>query len=387
MITRIRTTNEIAQEVAEIFLNNQSKVTKVSDESVLNAFFHGIAKVGQKAEKDIAIVESRLFPDSAYGAYLDDIATRLGVPARFGTSGSSTVLLVYANPGAQYLRATHTFNGDNGVQFIPTEDLTIGVNGFGYLKVRSVDTGVKTNINPLTINRVTPEPSGHQYVTNEFIAIGGRDEENDDQFRRRIKENANVVARSTAAFFVQLFQRINENVYDVIKEGVSNDGKLVLSLVAQNGMEFSQTELDELLEKSADYFSMTDLAQFGDNFGVELKNVEWYPIDVDIRIDLAQNIDPDTIRKNIQVAFNNYVDFTIWDYDKKVEWDDLLQLVKNIEGVRYVPDTYFNPSVDIKVPRVMIPRFRRFIMRDLEGNVITDVNGVLNPVFYQNKSL
>ena len=61
-----------------------------------------------------------------------------------------------------------------------------------------------------------------------------------------------------------------------------------------------------------------------------------------------------------------------------------LMIVKNVEGVRYVPDTHFNPGYDINVPEYTLPRVRSFVMRDLDGNVILDNGGVLSEVFYPN---
>ena len=57
---------------------------------------------------------------------------------------------------------------------------------------------------------------------------------------------------------------------------------------------------------------------------------------------------------------------------------------KNVEGVRYVPDTHFYPKSDVNVPKYRLPRIRGFIMRDLDGNIIEDNNGVMSDVYYPN---
>ena len=43
------------------------------------------------------------------------------------------------------------------------------------------------------------------------------------------------------------------------------------------------------------------------------------------------------------------------------------------------------PQADINVPKYRLPRIRGFIMRDLDGNIIEDNNGVLSDVFYPNE--
>jgi len=382
MITRPSTTTELKELLIEIFVNRQNKVTKVSDESVLNAIFYGIAKVAQKAEKDIAITESRLFPDNASGEILDQVASTFGISPRFGASGSSTYVRVFADPGTQYTIAGHTFSSTSGIQFQVEEDTTVDTTGFAYIKVRSVDTGAKTNVNAISINTVSPEPTGHRSVTNEYAAFGGRDAEQDDVFRQRIKDNPNVVAQRTVANLVEVFRGINNDVLDVIREGISTDGKLILSVVSQNGVDFTSTELDGLLEGVVNFLSLTELRQTGDNFSVQIKNVEWFPIDVDFRLDIFNNFNPDDVRKDIQTQFSKQLDFRFWKSTDRVEWDDLLGIVKNVNGVRFVPDQFFSPRVDISVPNTMLPRFRSFIMRDLQGNIISDSQGILSPVFY-----
>ena len=60
-----------------------------------------------------------------------------------------------------------------------------------------------------------------------------------------------------------------------------------------------------------------------------------------------------------------------------------MQIIKTVRGVKYVPDEYFSPRIDI-IPAVnKLPRIKGFIMRDMAGNIIADSSNVLTPVFYQ----
>lgn len=56
-------------------------------------------------------------------------------------------------------------------------------------KWKSDSEGASTNVDPLSINKLNPVPSGHIACTNEYRATGGRDDEDDDLFRIRIKES------------------------------------------------------------------------------------------------------------------------------------------------------------------------------------------------------
>ena len=71
MITKITTLDELKQIFIEILLNKTDKISDVSNESVLNGIAFGCAKLSQRLLTNQAVVESHIFPDTAYGEYLD----------------------------------------------------------------------------------------------------------------------------------------------------------------------------------------------------------------------------------------------------------------------------------------------------------------------------
>jgi hypothetical protein len=77
-------------------------------------------------------------------------------------------------------------------------------------------------------------------------------------------------------------------------------------------------------------------------------------------------------------------DYRFWKYGNKVEWENMLFAAKQVNGVRYVPDTHFYPQADVNVPKYQLPRIRSFVLRDLNGNIIEDNSGVLSQFFYPN---
>lgn len=385
MNTNILTIQEIKEFVTEVLLNKTNKLSKISDNSGLNGISFGLAKGLQKAYKDIALIESHLFPEYAYSENLDIIAKRQGISSRFGASKSSTYLRIVADPGTIYLKNTNIFKASNGISFELEADLTVGSFGYEYVKIRSLDSGSKTNVEPLTINRVQPQPIGHKYCINEYLTTGGRDIEQDDVFRKRIQEAPNYTASSTLAKLSQVFMKINNDVLKVLYGGIDNTGKIILNIVTQNGIDLTSTEIDDILAQGQEYFSLTEQKLFGNqSSGIILQNITYQPIDIDFRVELFNNVNPDDIRKDIQIQISKYFDFRFWDYTKKVEWDDLLQIIKSTTGVKYVLDSYFIPGYDFYVDRGKLPRLRGFIMRSLDGNIIQNVSGTLNPVYYSN---
>lgn len=389
MFTKITSVEELQKIFIETLRNKTNKVTKVSNNSVLSGVAYGCSKIAQKAIKDIAIVESHLFPDAAFGTSLDQIADNFGIAARFGASESSTYLRLVADPGTIYTVGVQIFSGTDGINFQLEETTTIPTEGFTYVKVRSQDTGEKTNIDELTINSVSPEPAGHKYVINEYRATGGRDIEQDDTFRKRIKEGSNILSRGTIAMLEQAFMTINNNVLKIYYQGINNFGQVVIAILTQNGINLSLTELGTLLEEGSKYFGLSELKPWNTtSYGILLKNIEWYDINgvtgIDFRIELYNGFDPDEVRKEIQIKIAKHFDFRFWTA-KKVEWDDLLMIVKGTKGVKYVPDNYFYPGVDLIIPQNQLPRIRGFKMRDTNGNIISNKSGSLDPIFYPNE--
>lgn len=374
----------------EIFMDKTNKVTNVADGSVLNATAYGTAKVAQKAIKDIAIVESQIFPESATGSLLDKSAALFGVTPRKGALGSSTYVRVMAAPGTVYDLSTY-FIAKNGTRFIVDKPLTVDASGYGYVSVRSTVTGSATNVEANSITQVTPRPLQHIECTNEYQAVGGRDYEDDETFRIRIKNNDNKLSKGTVEYWTQVFQDLDPRVLRVMNVGLGEDAKTHIYLVTQNGSFFTEDELSTLLEKASSYFGLFEIDLSGNSIGIVLENAEWMYVGgstgIDFRVELTPGVDITTVRTNIQIALTKYLDFRFWTPGKSVQWDDLLQVVKTATGVKYVPDEYFNPFYDESVPLNQLPRIRGFVMRDLNGSVLFDSGMNLSNIFYPASSI
>lgn len=384
MITRITSIQELKQMFLEIFLNKTDKVNDVGNDSVLNGIAYGAAKVGQKCLVNQSIVEGHIFPDTAYGEYLDNLAIIRGVSPRFGAASSSTYVRVIGDEGATYLKNVHTFISTTGITFSLEDDVVIGVNGYAYTKLRCNQSGLMTNVDPLSINKVNPIPTGHIACTNEYRAEGGRDFESDDLFRQRIKDSINQLSRTTISYLEQIFMKINNNVLRVYKGGIDVDGKLNLIVVSVNGQDFSEAEFNEILSSSEEFLSLSELLRTTNDYALKLNNVNWLMVDVDFRVDIDPAYDQDRVRREIQIQMSKLFDYRFWKYGDKVEWENMLFAAKQVNGVRYVPDTHFYPQADVNVPKYQLPRIRSFVLRDLDGNIIEDNSGVLSQFFYPN---
>jgi len=384
MITKITPVEELKRIFAETFLNHTNKVTKISDGSVLNGIGYGIGKLAQKVLKDTAVVEAHLFPDSAFGDYLDRIAELQGVAGRLGATQSVAYIRVVGAPGTTYTPNLHIFKG-KGIDFTPELSVEIPEEGFTYVKVKSLNSGSSTNVETLTISQLSPRPAGHEYSINEFSATGGRDFEDDDNFRQRIKDEINVLARGTISYLEQVFRKINPNVLRVYNLGLDQVGDLQIGVSAVNGAQFSSGELAEILAKGENYFSMNELKPDGrNNYGIKIINIPYFPIDISCRVDIDSSYNPDNVRKHIQIAINKVVDYRLWDDGGIIDWIDLINAIKGVRGVNRVLDNYFFPNNDLIIPRGHLPRFRGFMMMNMKGELISNQTETLNPVYYPN---
>lgn len=387
MITKVNNTISFLKNLwIETFLNKTDKVTDITDNSVLNAAAFGTAKVAQKALKDVAIVSAQIFPEEASGDYLDRAASLFGVTPRKGALGSSTYIRVYGNPYITYTAGINTFVSTNGVRFQIEKTFTIGESGYGYVKVRSESIGEFTNVDANSIVTVTPVPQGHKECTNEYYAVGGRDEEDDEMFRRRILNHQNIYAEGTLEKLTQVLQNIDDRVLKIMFVGVMEDSFIHVQIATQNGQEFTTQELQVLLNGATPYFGIGDMIVSGRLMGIKFENASWYEVGgetgVDFRCEIEPGYDVATVRKNIQVGLTKYLDFRFWEAGANVEWDNLLDIVKHTEGVQYVSDEDFYPKHDEAVPVYMLPRIKKFIMRDLNGSVLFDLSKEFSPVFY-----
>ena len=246
----------------------------------------------------------------------------------------------------------------------------------------SVDEGENTNVGPLTIDSVTPVPTGHTYCINEYRALGGRDIEDDEMFKRRIQNIGNIAARGTIAYLTQTFQKLNSDVLSLHYQGVNASSQPVIAIATQNGIDLSAAELTSLKDRAEEYLSLTELSPIGGAPNIELRNIEYQTIDLSFRCQLEGSANADRVRQELQLAISEYFDFRTWVRGTKVEWDDLLQIVKNHPSVQYVPDENFTPNSDIIGDVTKFPRVRGFLMMDLDGNIMENLTGTMAPVFY-----
>lgn len=394
METKIYTRDEIKEQFVQTVLNHTNKISKISNNSVLNGISYGIASIAQRLMKDTALLESELFPEYAYGQYLDKIAQRTGVSPRQSYLNSSVWLRLVGIPGTSY-NSSVTFSTSDGIIFNIDETVTIPDAGFCYVRAKSVLTGSQTNVKANTITQISNAPSGHLYVTNEVPATGGVDIEDDKALLSRISQNFNNFAFDTLSKIRMVLTIFNPIILDVKKLGIdSSTGKIRLGIVTVNGTQLTKEELSNLSEKLTKYLSLSDLNVFNTTRYqslVELEMIQTVDLVVDFRIGLS-DIDLDLLRSKILIEITKLFDYRNWKEGSSVSWSDIFYIVKSQEGVQNLPSGYFYLvqgdgvfTSDIEVPSTKLPALKGFIMRDLNGEVYTKGKSTIIPYYYSSE--
>jgi len=383
MLTKLTSEPTLAQLWLEIFFNSQTKVTKGTEGSVVMAMARGTAKLAQKSLVEAARQEAYLFIDEATGPALDQAAPLYSLPGgRLGSLPATTAVRLVAEVGTTYL-AGLTFTGPHGKVFELQDTVRIGAYGFNYGRVRALEAGSQTNVGGLTLTRISQAPAGHQFCINELPAAGGRDAEEDDSFRARIKGALGLYARGTLQKLEQVMMLQNPNVLRLVHLGSDRTGQTTMAVLSQNGASFTALELGRLLQAVTPFLTYTELRPDGlGGVGLRLRNIDFWPVDVSLRAELHPGADPDRVRAELAARLQALLDYRYWQQGQRVEWDDLLQAAKSTPGMRYIPDQHFYPRRDAPVPRNRLPILRGFALLDLNGQLLVDAAEQLVPYFY-----
>lgn len=374
MKTKVSSVTELKNICTEILLSKTDKITKLSVGSIFNAVAYAIARIGQKALREIALVESQLFPEYAIGETLDLVGERYGIFSRLGASKSLCYIYVYANPGTYYDKDTVVFTSTEGISFKPNYSVTIDANKYAYIPATSIEEGEKANVSALTVTNCTNAPAGHLFCTNTFAAYGGRSIESDDEFRNRIENIHNSLSTKTLEYLSQVALQFNPNILKLVHLGTHN-GKTQLGIYTQSGASLSDTELVNLGLQMREYLALSDISENLEQ-RVEFVNVEYQPIDLTIKLSYMNgNYSIEDIYSAIQKKLIAFVDYRYLNTNKNITWIQLYELIKNTEGVVDVNYGEFlvnGGNGDIIINKAKLPRFRQMIIYNLDGDCMLD---------------
>lgn len=367
--------------LAELFYSLQSKITKISEASIISALLSAISRVASKAEKDIAVYMARLFPMFSAGDHLNDTAEVFGVHPRTVASHSYTILKIYAAQGTAYNVATHIFKSISGVTFELIEDYAVNASGILYVQVRSVSLGKAANVDALTITSVTPTPNGHLLVINELASVGGADAESDNSLRARILNVPSLVSINSLAYLEQVMIRLQPLVYKIYSNGQTQAGKIDIRILTWNGELLTTNQLNLLTSQIGPYLSLRDSQYFHKtNHAVQLSNMDFYYIDISMKIQLLPNANSELVRCEMQANILKLIDIDKLKIGTVLQWEDIYIACVQTAGVIQIPEESFSWKTDYIFNKPQFPKLRGFVLTDLSGallaNISTDVKKI-----------
>ena len=167
-------------------------------------------------------------------------------------------------------------------------------------------------------------------------------------------------------------------------------------MVTSNGVDLTQTELDDLKDKGEPYLSLQDLFVVNNLDGgldpIVVQNVERVYVDLDFRVQLESTVNITEFKVACQEAILSLLDFTERSFDT-VEWEDLFSIIRTQAGVRTLPEQFFyagdsntwnaiTPHADVSVPSTKVARLRMFVVRDINGAVLFDNGSEMVGYYY-----
>lgn len=374
MKTKVSSITELKNIATEFILSKTDKLSKISAGSIFNAVSYGIAKIGQKALREIAIIESQLFPEYAVGDTLDDVAKRYGIFSRLSANQSSVYIYLYADPGTTYNKETCRFVSNDGITFLLNDNVTIDSNRYTYALATSVESGEKANVSPLSIINCINAPIGHKFCTNTFAAYGGRNIESDDEFRTRIENINNSISTKTLEYLSQVALNFNPNILKFVHLG-THQGKTKLGVYTQSGSALSDSELTNLALQMREFLALSDISENLEQ-RVYFSNIDYFPVDISLKISYLDNLySIDDIYSAIQKKIISYVDYRYLNTENNISWINLYELIKNTEGIVSVNYNDFlinGGKNDIIINKALLPKFRQMLIFDLNGNSLLD---------------
>lgn len=382
METKIHTIEDLKDLFTQMLINKSNgKISKISENSILSGLAYGVAKIAQKGQKDSALIESEIFPEYAYGEYLDKIVERSGIQRRRRNEKSSVYVRLIAKPNTIYSKDKCIFASNTGYTFVLDQDAQIGDSGIGYFQLKSVDTGSNTNVPAESITQVSNAPAGHIYCINEVAASGGIDIESDEQLLNRLVQNFNNFALDTISKIKGVAMQYFPIIKDIRKLG-TNEGTPILGIVTVNGTNLTEEQLQSLKIYLSKYISISDYIDttLDASPNIILQNLIPTYIDIDCRIDYV-DIDLETLRRDISLAITKYLDYDKISSKKQIDWEELFYIVRDVYGVSSLPEQYFSPKGDISISINSYPRLRGLVLRNLQGDVISTSSSVV-PVYY-----
>jgi len=358
MNTKPKTLEELKEEcVAAIRSECSTKISTVLPNTVLDGVAWAVAKLAQHIITDTAYLETKFFPEYATGSLLNAHASRMGLEERRGMTNSSVILQFLCDPLYDalptYPKGTKVKTA-KGLVYETIASVTVSeARRIAFVEARSQKTGPASavGIGELT-TMVDAPPYGHLSVTNVTMSIGGFTEEHDILYRQRILSARDLLSVNTSAFYEALIFLLHDNIIRVRFRTVdSRNSKYVINVLRNDGSYFTDVELNAIKTSILPYLPIHDI----DGKNVLVNNFEFVNLYVFVSAQFDINRHEE-LQNELNRELNEYLDFRFWQEGQKVQWEELIELFRDIEGIIEVNESRVSPPNDIVLAYDQLPK-------------------------------
>lgn len=358
-------------------VGSNNALTRFTKNSVARGILYAFATVISYVKGYIDLVESKKFLSTCSGSDLDDYAREYYGLQRRTASKSSAEVYVYATPGTTYPAGTR-FTSQTGIEFISLQTKTLeeGIP-FAFIQVESVGYGSATKVYSGTINSCVDTPTGHISCTNFIPAIGGYDEESDDEFRARLYSIPQKVAQETPAkieaLTYELFPQVGKCFCYATSYGFAH-----LAVMKPSGADFTDQECSEI---------KATLQQFlGYSNSINLKVVPLNKIFIDFscKIKIKASSTFQEVFERIQEVLLAYFEPRFYN-SSSIRGELVLSELAKIQEIIDIDQSTFSLFEDIKTPKTCIPWLRTInILMEKESGQVFNITQTIPTITFSD---
>lgn len=273
------------------------------------------------------------------GDFLDSKGEPLGVSREPAAPSTVTLVLTIPEPldyDLIFEEGTIVFT-DDSVSFSFDEDCIITQGELSNnVSATSELTGSVTNVEANTINIFELEPDEQVTVTNPQSAVGGLDEEEDEDYRMRILDAPNNHPTGSAAWY-RLHAMLNDNVSDARFVNTPLD---VLNTALLYFKPVNETDASNTLSELISYFEKDEYNIIGQKLKIEQAEGIQVLHDTQIRVLLDHSIDETTATNQIVNMVNYYMnDLKLKGLYKPVCMEFFIETIPGVNVVNLVGGT------------------------------------------------
>lgn len=282
-----------------------------------------------------------IFPDYAYGEYLDSHAKARNITRRAATSATGEIT-VTGKQGTKIpegsIFSTESINDDPSINYRTIESAEIPAEGTITIPIECTETGVIGNTQAGMITIVSSKISGLTSIINESEISGGTEAETDDSLRERIAEYDQSLGNSyvgNPGDYKRWAKSVDGVGEATVISAVDNTGEVTIILTDSEGK--PATEI--LCESVYNYIMMPDdpanrRAPIGAHLTVTPP--ETMAISVKATVELTSDASLEPVKEAYLAAITAYLPTAI--DEKEVKYTQMAAILAKTPGVNDYKD-------------------------------------------------